>query len=78
MTLTEDDRRQLHERYATERDKRIRADGNEQYVEVTGVFSDYAEDPYATFEPREPLYDEVEFAFVGGGFAGLLTGAKLK
>ncbi len=78
MTLTEDDRRRLHERYATERDKRIRSDGNEQYVEVTGVFSDYAHDPYVDVEPRAPLRDEVEFAFVGGGFAGLLTGARLK
>ncbi|MEP4650693.1 MAG: NAD(P)/FAD-dependent oxidoreductase, partial [Ilumatobacter sp.] len=78
MTLTDDDRRQLHERYASERDKRIRADGNEQYIEVTGLYSDYADDPYVAVEPRESLHDEVEFAFVGGGFAGLLTGAKLK
>ena len=78
VTLTDDDRRALHERYATERDKRIRADGNEQYVEPTGVFSHYLEDPYVEVEPREPRHDEVEFAFVGGGFAGLVTGAKLK
>ena len=78
MTLTEGDRRELHERYATERDKRIRADGNEQYVEPTGTFSHYLEDPYVEVEQREALRDEVEFVFVGGGFAGLLTGAKLK
>lgn len=29
-------------------------------------------------EPREPLTDEVTVAFIGGGFAGLVTGAKLK
>ncbi|MGB3737701.1 MAG: NAD(P)/FAD-dependent oxidoreductase [Ilumatobacter sp.] len=78
MTLTEGDRRELHERYAAERDKRIRADGNEQYVEPTGTFSHYLDDPYVDVEPREAVNDEVEFAFVGGGFAGLLTGAKLK
>ncbi len=27
---------------------------------------------------REPLFDEVTVAFVGGGFAGLVTGARLK
>lgn len=78
MPLTEDDRRELHERYATERDKRIRADGNEQYVEPTGTFAHYLEDPYVEVEPREARHDEIEFAFVGGGFAGLVTGAKLK
>ena len=26
---------------------------------------------------REPLFDEVTVAFIGGGFAGLITGAKL-
>ena len=78
MTLTADDRQALHERYAAERDKRIRADGNEQYVEPVGTFSHYLEDPYVEVEPREPLHDDVEFAFIGGGFAGLLTGARLK
>ncbi len=78
MGLTQDDRTALHERYAVERDKRLRADGNEQYVEVSGVFSDYAQDPYVEAMPREALQDEVEFAFIGGGFAGLVTGAKLK
>ncbi len=78
MELTEDDRRALHERYAAERDKRLRDDGNEQYVEPTGAFSHYLDDPYVPVEAREPVVDDVEFAFIGGGFAGLLTGAKLK
>ncbi|MFK8024629.1 MAG: flavin-containing monooxygenase [Ilumatobacter sp.] len=78
MTLTEADREALRKRYAEERDKRLRADGNEQYLEPTGRFAHYLDDPYVEPAPREPLTDEVDVAFIGGGFAGLLTGAKLK
>ena len=53
----------LRNRYRAERDKRLRADGNEQYIEVKGAFAHYLDDPYV--EPgfsREPLSDEVEVA----------------
>ena len=33
-------------RYRAERDKRLRTDGNAQYVEVAGSFADYLLDPY--------------------------------
>ena len=69
----------LREKYREERDKRIRPDGNEQYVEVTAEFSNYVDDPYV--EPgftREPLFDEVDVAIIGGGFGGLLMGARLR
>jgi cation diffusion facilitator CzcD-associated flavoprotein CzcO len=69
----------LRSRYREERDKRLRQDGNEQYVEVKGKFAHYLDDPYA--EPgysREPLTDEVEVVIVGGGFGGLLAGARLR
>ena len=72
------DKDALRARYRAERDKRLRADGNEQYIEVTGLFESYVEDPYVAPTPRDPLTDEVEVAFVGGGFAGLVTGARLK
>ena len=57
----------------------MRADGNAQYVEVKAEFSRYIEDPYV--EPgftRAPVFDEVEFAIIGGGFGGLLMGAHLR
>ena len=38
----------LREKYRRERDKRLRADGNEQYVEVKGRFAHFLDDPYAT------------------------------
>ncbi|GJM39359.1 MAG: monooxygenase [Acidimicrobiales bacterium] len=76
--LTDAERAAIHARYAAERDKRLRADGNEQYVEVTGDFARHVADPYTEVVEREPLTDEVTFAFVGGGFAGLCTAAALK
>jgi cyclohexanone monooxygenase len=69
----------LRARYRAERDKRLRADGNEQYVEVKGDFTRYLDDPYV--EPgftRDPLTDEVEVVVIGGGFGGLLAGARLR
>ena len=69
----------LKTKYLFERDKRVRPDGNSQYVEVKAEFSRYVEDPYV--EPgftRAPVFDEVEFAIIGGGFGGLLMGARLR
>lgn len=69
----------LREKYRAERDKRLRTDGNEQYIEVTAEFSNYVDDPYV--EPgftREPLTDEVEVAIIGAGFGGLLAGARMR
>jgi cation diffusion facilitator CzcD-associated flavoprotein CzcO len=71
------DKKSLLAKYIAERDKRLRADGNDQYLEVKGRLAHYLDDPYTPFEEREPKTDHVTFAFVGGGFAGLVTGARL-
>jgi cyclohexanone monooxygenase len=69
----------LRAKYREERDRRIRADANEQYIEVKGDFAHYVEDPYvAPGFNREPLFDEVEVIIIGGGFGGLLAGARLR
>ncbi|MGH3274237.1 MAG: flavin-containing monooxygenase [Streptosporangiaceae bacterium] len=68
----------LKEKYAAERDKRLRPDGNEQYIELTDQFGHYLDDPYLPVLEREPLRDHVTFAFIGGGFAGLVTSARVK
>jgi cyclohexanone monooxygenase len=67
----------LKRKYAEERDKRLRPDGNDQYVRLAGQFATYLDDPYTPVTPREPHRDHVTVAVVGGGFAGLLTAARL-
>ena len=69
----------LREKYRAERDKRLRADGNDQYVRIEGALSHYVDDPY--LEPRidrAPMQDEIEILVIGGGFGGLLTAARLR
>ncbi len=68
----------LKEKYLAERDKRVREDGIDQYVEVTADFSHYEDDPYTPRIQREPVNDEVEVIIIGGGFGGLLLGARLR
>ena len=77
-TLTDQDRLALREKYRAERDKRLRTDGNEQYIEPSGRFADLLDDPYTPVVPREPVNDEVTVLVIGSGFAGLVTGARLK
>ena len=77
-TLTDEDRRAIRERYAAERDKRLRPDGNEQYVEPSGRFANLLDDTYVQPQPREALDTDVHVLVVGAGFAGLVTGARLK
>jgi cation diffusion facilitator CzcD-associated flavoprotein CzcO len=69
------DKEALKRKYREERDKRLRRDGIAQYRRVTG---DLAQDPYMPVIPREPKRDHVTFTFIGGGFAGLVTGARLR
>jgi cyclohexanone monooxygenase len=68
----------LREKYRLERDKRLRTEGNDQYVEVTGSFAHYLDDPYVQPVERAPVTSDVEVAIIGGGHGGLLIGAKLR
>lgn len=69
----------MRAKYREERNKRIRPDANNQYREVIGEFSHYIDDPYADPDfTRDALEDEVEILIIGGGFSGLLVGARLR
>ncbi|MFT6292543.1 MAG: cyclohexanone monooxygenase [Ilumatobacter sp.] len=69
----------LRDKYRHERDKRVREDGNEQYTEVSGSFSNFTDDPYIQERiERDPLSDDTEVIVIGGGFGGLLAGARLR
>ncbi|MEM9177588.1 MAG: NAD(P)/FAD-dependent oxidoreductase [Myxococcota bacterium] len=68
----------MRARYLAERDKRIRPEGNDQYVNVEGKFAHYLDDPYVGEpEERDVVTDEVEVVVIGGGFGGLQTAARL-
>jgi cyclohexanone monooxygenase len=71
------DKTALLAKYVAERDKRLRPEGNAQYIQLKDKFAHYAQDPYTPVVEREPKTDHVTFAFVGGGFAGLVTCARL-
>jgi cation diffusion facilitator CzcD-associated flavoprotein CzcO len=71
------DKERLRQKYMEERNKRLRADGNDQYIQVKGQLAHYLDDPYTPVTSREPKTDHVTFAFIGGGFAGLVTSARL-
>ncbi|HEU0043169.1 NAD(P)/FAD-dependent oxidoreductase [Sphingomonas sp.] len=79
MAVREDvrGREALLARYAAERAKRLRADGNAQYVRLDAVLGAAERDPYTAPIARQPVRDHVAFAFIGAGFAGLVTGARL-
>ncbi|HEY3683321.1 MAG TPA: NAD(P)/FAD-dependent oxidoreductase [Streptosporangiaceae bacterium] len=72
------DKEALRRKYAAERDKRIRADGNDQYLRLSGRFAHYLDDPYTPRTERPPRADHRTVVCVGGGFAGLITGARLR
>src|SRR5713101_5058874 len=69
----------MRQKYAEERAKRLRADGNHQYKEITGEHAHYNVDPYV--EPgftRPAMQEELDGVIVGGGFGGLLAAARLQ
>ena len=70
---------ELRQKYAEERTKRLRVDGNNQYQEITGQYEHYNTDPYV--EPgftRPALQEELDAVIIGGGFGGLLAAARLQ
>ena len=78
IQVTDERRQELRERYLLERDKRLRADGNDQYLEPTGRFEGITDDPYTPVVERETVHDDVTVAIIGAGFSGLVTGAALE
>jgi len=68
----------LQRKYREERDRRLRSDGSDQYIKIEGKFAHYLEDPYSDRIERDPVQEELDVVVLGGGFGGLLTGARLR
>ncbi|MAV51120.1 MAG: monooxygenase [Hyphomonadaceae bacterium] len=71
------DKETVKKKYARERNKRLRSDGNDQYQRLDEIEA-MLHDPHTPVVERKPVHDHVTFTFVGGGFAGLVVGARLK
>ena len=68
----------MREKYRIEREKRLRSDGSDQYIEVEGKFSHFNQDPYSKeVKKREVRKGKTDVVIVGGGFGGLLMAARL-
>lgn len=69
----------MRKKYAQERDKRIRREGQQQYVRPVGEFAQsYEGDPHTPVAPRDPLFEDIDVAVLGGGLSGLMAGIELK
>ena len=71
----------LQSRYDVERARRLRPDGEAQYqgTSASETASSYSADPRG--DPnytRPPMDDHTQVIILGGGFAGLVAGAKLR
>ena len=69
----------LRRKYLAERDKRLRGEGGDQYLEAAGDFADFVADPYVEHGlTRDSVFRDVEVLIVGGGMGGLQTAAEMR
>jgi len=69
----------LKEKYRQERDKRMKKEGQYQYVKPVDDFADaYEADPYTPATHRDPLSEDIDVAVLGGGWSGILAGMHLR
>lgn len=73
------DPEELKSKYEQERNRRIRPEGKAQYSGTqSGRFEKFSQDLWASNASREPLRDHTKVIIAGGGFGGLLMGARLR
>ncbi|MDE2405749.1 MAG: NAD(P)/FAD-dependent oxidoreductase [Sphingomonadales bacterium] len=64
----------IRARYAEERTKRLRSEGQAQYVRPTGgVVEDYTADPHADPIVRDALDEDIEVIILGAGWGGIMA-----
>ena len=82
MTSTDSEKlarlEELKARYAAERDKRMRDDGNAQYRGFEEIQRQFDRDPFADPDfTRDAIEEETEVAIIGAGLSGMMTAARL-
>src|ERR1700758_732749 len=70
----------LRERYRQERTRRVRVEGQRQYVPPADHFAHetYDRDPYMPVVPRDSISEDLDVAVLGGGWCGVLAGYHLR
>ncbi len=69
----------IREKYRRERDMRLRREGQKQYVETEEDFAaGYETDPHMPIRPRDPIFEDLDVAILGGGFSGIMAGVHLR
>jgi cyclohexanone monooxygenase len=69
----------MRAKYLRERDRRVRKEANEQYIEASGKWAaTYEVDPYNPVKPREPIAGETDVVILGAGYCGMMVAHGLK
>lgn len=69
----------LREKYRQERDKRLRPEGQNQYIKTEKAFAaNYEADPHMPVAARAPISEDIDVAILGAGFSGLMAGVHLR
>lgn len=79
QSLSAIDADKLHQKYVEEKNKRLRRDGENQYLEAVGEYEEFEKDPFVKVPlKRSSVSEDIDVAVIGGGFGGLITAAKLR
>lgn len=69
----------LREKYKHERERRLRSEGQNQYIRPSGdIVDDFAADPHMPVAPRDPVCEDIDVIILGAGFGGILAAYYLK
>ena len=68
----------LREKYLRERAKRLRPEGQKQYVRPSGdVTETFDADPHMPLVPREPVSEDIDVIVLGAGWGGVMAAYHL-
>lgn len=69
----------LKKKYREERDRRLRRDGQEQYLKADDdATHTYERDPYTAETARDAVHEDLDVVVLGGGWSGILAGVHLR